>query len=149
MPWVYLQHNGGMLTPLLTYAGQGYSGHALHKNVTESERIPQQGPIPRGLWFKEKAIDHPELGPLAIRLHPAPFTQTWGRAEFWIHGDCKALPGTASHGCIVQPHDTRVKIDASPDDLLLVMGNDHAPRCQPCPTTSGATAKAGSNSPSA
>lgn len=44
-----------------------------------------------------------------------------GRTGFFIHGDSVARPGTASEGCIVLPHDVRVRLNAGTDKTLQVV----------------------------
>jgi hypothetical protein len=44
-----------------------------------------------------------------------------GRSGFLMHGDSIEHPGEASKGCIIMPHDTRVKVWTSGDTDLQVV----------------------------
>jgi hypothetical protein len=48
-----------------------------------------------------------------MNLTPDVGVKTFGREAFRVHGDAKAAPGTASHGCIVLPHSARIYIAAA------------------------------------
>jgi hypothetical protein len=44
-----------------------------------------------------------------------------GRKDFFIHGDHIGAPGTASEGCIILSHATRILISESADKQLQVI----------------------------
>ncbi len=119
MTWRYEQATG----KLWHLEGQGYSGFEECKNQPDCEDVKDRGPIPRGLWIIGPAFRHPEKGPLVMGLANSRETQTFGRSGFLIHGDMvdPALRGTASHGCIVLPHDVRELIANSDDHDLEVV----------------------------
>jgi hypothetical protein len=56
-----------------------------------------------------------------MALIPKEGTDTFGRSGFLIHGDSVAMPGTASHGCIILSRDLREQISASGDNQLEVV----------------------------
>ncbi len=99
----------------------GYSGAGEHKNRHDSQHIPNEGPIPCGLWTIEgPPYDTPEHGPYVMRLIPGPTAETFKRAGFLIHGTNK--DGTASKGCIcVSPRASREAIWNSEDRVLHVV----------------------------
>lgn len=90
---------------------RGYSGKGLWINDPSAEDKIAQGPLPRGLWRIHSPIDHPRLGPIALRLGylrdgkevPAPHL----RSGFFIHGDNRLGNGTASSGCIILDRSAR------------------------------------------
>jgi hypothetical protein len=119
--WKYRQIDGAIRhdgPPM----GYGYSGHPPYVNDPASERILNEGVIPRGSWTIGEAVDDPKLGPFAMPLTPYPGTTTFGRTAFYIHGDSVEFPGLeeASHGCIILSRPIRELIAASPDRYLEV-----------------------------
>ncbi len=118
--WTYSQslgaiaHNG-------QHMGYGYSGFGEGKNNPAFEKVPNVGPIPKGMWIIGKAQDDPHLGALAMPLRPSDRTLTFGRSGFWIHGDGRTHPGFASHGCIVLPYSLREEIATLADVELEVV----------------------------
>lgn len=54
-------------------------------------------------------------------LTPEAGTHTCGRNAFFIHGDSRRQPGTASEGCVVTDNHTRHAIWASGDHELKVV----------------------------
>ncbi len=130
MSWVYEISTGRMFSPDGRLAGTGYSGAPINPNDPQDEGKPgyindpadedlkARGPICAGWYTIGPAITHPHLGPVAMRLTPDADNKMYGRGEFWIHGDSIKKPGTASLGCIIQAHDTRVQINLSEDKRL-------------------------------
>jgi hypothetical protein len=111
----------GVMTQDGEVIGEGYSGNAAGKNNPAMQNVPNVGPLPQGLW----EIGIPEdrngtLGPVAMPLAPEDGTETFGRSEFWIHGDSAAHPGLASHGCIIMPRSVRQLIADSGETVLQV-----------------------------
>lgn len=108
-----------------TYNGvifaHGYSGLNLGKNNPAMEAAKGIGPIPEGAWTIGDHYDSGNTGPFTIMLTPKPGTNTFGRADFRIHGDSLAHPGSASHGCIILPRAIREAIVASGDHDLTVV----------------------------
>ena len=69
------------------------------------------GPLPQGLYRVGEWGDHPPVG-----QNSAPLTQiggeTYGRSAFFMHGPGGEDPENSSEGCIVIPHDDRLKVIA-------------------------------------
>ncbi len=97
-----------------------YSGRGDFKNDPAQTAVPDEGPIPVGMYGIGPGYDHPELGPIVMNLTPKPGCNTFGRDLFRLHGDSAAHPGDASHGCIVAPHSLRAAINATQDRILQV-----------------------------
>lgn len=121
MSWRYVQAEGTLINPAGELAGTGYSGSPLARNDSAQEAVANVGPIPRGSWHMAALIAKSEHGPYAIVLLPRNGTNTYGRSGFLMHGDEIAHPGFASHGCIIQPHPTRVAAWTSLDHDLEVV----------------------------
>lgn len=103
--------------------GIGYSGHLQGRNAPELDSHPNIGPIPRGEWvIIGPPFNSPSHGPYALRLQPAPDTQTYGRSGFLIHGDSRSAPGFASLGCIILTLRIRQLMWESGERQLLVVG---------------------------
>lgn len=119
--FIYRQSTGEMIygdTPL----GIGYSGFGQGKDNPAMQNIHNVGPIPEGFWRIGPLEDRPQdLGPVVMPLTPEEETETFGRSEFWIHGDSQSHPGLASHGCIILARSIRQFIADSSDDLLEVL----------------------------
>jgi hypothetical protein len=99
--WAYSQSTGEMARDGV-YLCRGYAGFKEGKNQGSFESVHDIGPIPRGRWTITALIDkHPRLGPLCLYLTPGVNTTTFGRDQFFIHGDSLIDPGSASHGCII------------------------------------------------
>jgi hypothetical protein len=79
-------------------------------NDPAAQELRGIGPIPVGRYLIGLPFTHPTAGPLVMRLTPFAGTNTFGRDGFLIHGDSKSAPGTASHGCVVMPHDPRAHV---------------------------------------
>lgn len=102
--------------------GTGYSGHGNDKNQPGRQALPNQGPIPQGIWGIGEPYDSPHTGPFTLPLEPTLDTNARGRSAFKIHGDSKTDPGSASHGCIILPRPVRERIHSkNPDRLLTVI----------------------------
>jgi len=121
MAWRYEQATGAMLKANGELAGTGYSGSPLARNDPARQAEQNVGPIPRGLWRLVALLQHSDHGPYAIVLLPNKDTITYGRSGFLIHGDSIPHPGAASHGCIIQPYETRVSMWTSGDHDLEVV----------------------------
>ena len=79
------------------------------------------GPIPQGAWLIGAPESHPvTIGAYALPLTPKEGTETFGRGEFFWHGDSYKHPGEASHGCIVSIRALRERIWESGDRELEV-----------------------------
>jgi len=118
--WTWKQQDGALISPSGKTITHGYSGADAGKNNPDMQNVPNVGPIPRGLYsilFPRTTVSH---GPYVMPLVPDAATGTYGRSGFLIHGDSKAAPGTASHGCIILPRSVREQIWSSNDHQLTV-----------------------------
>ena len=98
----------------------GYSGHGIGRNNPAQERTPNIGPIPKGIYYIDKAFDQiPGKGPCIMHLWPIRNTNVFNRSGFMIHGN--NANNDASEGCIILGPDTRYQIDAGKDKLLEVV----------------------------
>lgn len=120
MSWTYRQHDGALLRNDRSIA-TGYSGHGAGKNNPDLQDDAGIGPIPRGFWHMTGLESGGPTGPFTIILDPEPGTVTFGRTLFRIHGDSKAHPGSASHGCVILGPQVRHDIWNSGDHLLDVV----------------------------
>ncbi len=119
MSWTYSQRTGTLTlngTPVAT----GYSGHEEGKNNPAMQNVRQIGPVPQGKYTIGAAYQHPEKGPVVMRLNPDAHNLMFGRSGFLIHGDSLAHPGFASEGCIILARKIRDRIAQSSDRELEV-----------------------------
>jgi Protein of unknown function (DUF2778) len=123
--WTYFQRSGDLFRDG-THFATGYSGHDAGKNNPDMQSVHDLGPLPVGIYRIGDSYDHPALGPLTMNLTPDPSNEMFGRSEFRIHGDSIKDPGTASHGCIVLPHEVRAYIAGhlDGDERLLEVKSD-------------------------
>ncbi len=105
--YTYIQRSGKLLGKDGVVFAVGYSGRNQGKNNPAMQDVQNMGPIPVGLYRIGDAYTHEHLGPLTMNLTPDAANEMFGRGEFRIHGDSKAEPGMASHGCIIMPHEVR------------------------------------------
>ena len=111
--WTYHSDTGLIESPTGFKLGDGYSGNGAALNNPAMESIHNHGPIPRGAWTIGEFFDDPGgKGPVVAHLTPIEGTETFGRADFMIHGDNQALNHSASEGCIVAPRFIRDQIAA-------------------------------------
>jgi len=118
------QQSTGILTQDGNVLATGYSGHGDGVNDPALQNQHDIGPIPQGVYTIGMPHADAQVGPIAMRLEPAPDNEMFGRGDFLIHGDTTAMDHTASHGCIIMPHDTRVAIGTAVvdgDDQLTVV----------------------------
>lgn len=120
--WTYEQSTGRLWRGAEVVA-TGYSGFGDAKNRPECEGEKDRGPIPAGLWRIGPPFCSDTHGPFVLPLLPLPGTNTYGRSGFLVHGDSIRAPGTASHGCIIQPHDARVTLWESGERVLEVVAS--------------------------
>lgn len=118
--WIY-QQSTGQLDHDDDFVGIGYSGHGTGLNNPSQQAIPDMGPLPGGYYTIGEAITHPHLGPVAMPLEPHTDTITFGRSEFFIHGDNPHGDHSASKGCIILIRVIRELISNSKDRLLKVV----------------------------
>lgn len=118
--WIYKQSTGEMIDPAAEVISIGYSGKGDGKNNPLMQTVHNVGPIPVGYYTMLSPVNSHVHGPYAIPLEPDDTNDMYGRDSFMCHGDSIIEPGTASEGCIIQPHDTRVKMWESNDHRLEV-----------------------------
>ena len=119
--WTYAQKTGELQQDG-HHVSTGYSGAKEGKNNPAMENVPNVGPIPRGDWtISGPPVDSKDHGPYVLKLNPAPSTETHGRSGFLMHGDSKAHPGSASHGCVILPRAVREEVWQSGDRDLEVV----------------------------
>ena len=118
--WQYRQSDGALSRGGEVIA-HGYSGHGAGVNNHAMEGVAKVGPIPCGRYTIGKPFDHPTVGKFAMRLTPNAGTNTHGRSGFLMHGDNSAGNHTASEGCIVAMHPTRMKVAQSDSDQIEVV----------------------------
>lgn len=117
----YEQSTGRLIATDGTLLGEGYSGAPEARNNPLMQAVQGIGPIPIGKYKLGALIQSSDHGPYAIVLIPDPLNEMLGRSGFLIHGDNIHVPGTASHGCIIQPYETRVAAWTGPDHDLEVV----------------------------
>lgn len=100
----------------------GWSGHDEGRNNPAMQADANLGPLPRGKYKISKAYTHPKLGQVVMNLTPDPANEMFGRSAFRIHGASKLDPAESSHGCIILPRVTRIRIDMDSDKDLEVIG---------------------------
>jgi Protein of unknown function (DUF2778) len=118
--WLYEQNSGKLTDPTGTFSWVCYSGCGAGLNNPAMEHAKNVGPIPRGIYKLGEFLSDAEKGPFVSRL----FLLTgddFGRSGFMIHGDNRGLDHTASEGCIIAPHELRVKMSQSDDRKLEVI----------------------------
>jgi len=118
--WTYRQSTGVLLRDGLP-VGQGYAGHGAGKNNPALQNVGEIGPLPRGRYRMERALNSLSLGPSVIPLAPLATNVMFGRGGFFIHGDSVEHPGQGSCGCICLPLAQRLMIIHSGDADLEVI----------------------------
>lgn len=119
--WTY-QQSTGQLRHEGELASIGYAGMPPNgKNNPAAQNIHDVGPIPQGFYTPQAPINHPQLGPYAIRLVQDATNEMFGRDGFFMHSDSMAHPGRASEGCIVIALSARQQFWASGDHRLQVI----------------------------
>ena len=110
-----IEHDGKVLD-------YGWSGYEDAINIPAMQDIPGIGPIPRGTYImRDPPVDHPEMGPYALKLTPAVDTQLYGRSGFWWHDRSIHVPFDSSRGCVVSHRATRQAAWESGDHVLQVV----------------------------
>lgn len=108
--WTYEQSTGKLLDDNGELVWTGYSGRNEGLNNAQMQNVPNEGPLPQGLYTIGSPYAHPHLGPVCMNLEPDPHNLMFGRGDFRIHGDNMANNKSASEGCIVMPYAVRIKI---------------------------------------
>jgi hypothetical protein len=108
MSFTYRQATGQLIGS--AFGAQGYSGNGKGLNNPMMQTVHGVGPLPRGQYTIEEPHVDEKLGPIAMRLIPHPDNEMYGRGDFFIHGDNSQMNHTASEGCIVLNHESRVAV---------------------------------------
>ncbi len=121
--WTYKQSTGILTASDGTEYDGGYSGHGEGVNTPSMQDVPDVGPIPQGFYTIANWHTDPEKGPLVAELIPDAENEMFGRSGFLMHGDLVGKVGLrlASHGCIIEPHGTRMTVHNSGDGRLQVI----------------------------
>ena len=88
------------------YDAVGYAGKGRYKNDPGSVSRKGEGPLPMGRYTVGPPTNHPRLGRISFPLHQTS-GPSFGRSDFWIHGDSIRNPGKASSGCIILSRNAR------------------------------------------
>lgn len=120
MTWTYRQSTGD-LAHNGAHVATGYSGHGEGFDNPADDATPREGPCPRGRYSIGEPHNSLKVGPFAMALTPLPGTDTHGRSAFLMHGDNRAANHTASHGCLIFSHPTRLLVARSGDHILEVV----------------------------
>jgi hypothetical protein len=120
--WTYTQKDGSLLHDGVLI-GTGYSGHGPGVDNPALESVPNEGPIPAGLYEIGAPTNTQDHGPFVLPLTPDAGDQLYERFGFLIHGDKIGHVGEkiASEGCIVLSYPLRAKIWTSGDHQLRVI----------------------------
>lgn len=107
--WRYEQTTGQLFNDSGELTAIGYSGHGEGLNNPDMQNVRDVGPLPQGFWAIGPPRNDPKLGVFTLSLIPKPGTDTFGRDEFYSHGDEVDHPGQhlASDGCLILPRFAR------------------------------------------
>jgi hypothetical protein len=124
--WIFEITTGKLYDPAGKYVSTGYAGGNCGKNKEgvdnpAMENVPNEGPLPEGMYTFGEVVLQSHLGPFAIPLIPDPSNEMFGRGDFFCHGDTIKNPGCASKGCIIMPRNVREMMYNSDDKLLRVV----------------------------
>lgn len=121
--WLYLSRTGVLLNAARERVTVGYAGRGAGMNNPDMQHVKGIGPLPEAVYAIEAPRESAVTGPYALPLIPHVGTELYGRSSFQIHGDSKASPGEASHGCIVVGRAIRQAIWESGDHVLKVVAD--------------------------
>lgn len=121
--WLYLSRSGVLLTPRRERLCVGYAGREAGMNNPDLQHMKGIGPLPEAVYDVQAPRDSEVTGPYSMRLLPHMGSEMYGRSSFAIHGDSKAAPGQASHGCIVVGRAFRQSIWDSGDHAIKVVAD--------------------------
>ena len=128
MAWTYVIRTHCLYRPDGTLqSDDGWAGHdaggVKAMNNPDCCHMRGIGPLPPGDYRMDVAINHPHLGPVAIRLSYIS-GQSFGRSGFWVHGANAAHPLLSSDGCITEMRVHREAMDADNDAVLRVVAEE-------------------------
>lgn len=123
--WTFKQRRGELDNPAGEFVEFGYAGgdkglHPEARNNPAYQFVKNLGPLPQGMYTMGDPVEGSPLGPLAIPLTPDASNRMEGRGGFYCHGDHIGAPGTASDGCMIFSHATRLLLSTSSDKRLQV-----------------------------
>lgn len=121
--WLYLSRSGVLLNARRERVAVGYAGRGAGMNNPDMQDVKGIGPLPEAVYAIHAPRNSSVTGPFALDLIPQVGSELYGRSSFQIHGDSKASPGEASHGCIVVGRNIREQIWASGDHTLKVVAD--------------------------
>ena len=112
---LYSQANGvmafGWRGGVNEFASGLWAGNHDGKNNPSAQDKRGVGPLPQGVYTILPPVHHPHLGVVAMQLEPVEGNEMFGRDAFWIHGPSNGNNrGQESMGCIIMPHDDRVRL---------------------------------------
>ena len=124
--WAFCSSTGDLHDPLDNFVETGYAGGAAGDRPDAVNNPAYQytkgvGPLPTGLYTMGEPVEGSHLGPLAIPLTPDPSNVMGGRSDFYCHGDHIGKYRSASDGCIIMSHATRLLLIASTDKQIQVI----------------------------
>jgi hypothetical protein len=117
----YSQSKGTLVAEDGKLLGTGFAGIGEGLNKPSMQGVSNVGPLPVGFYRMDAPANNMLLGPFAIRLNPNATNKMYGRAGFWMHGECVQHPLQSSHGCIVMPLSTREAAWLSGDRVIEVV----------------------------
>jgi hypothetical protein len=117
----YSQSQGTLVAEDGKLLGTGFAGIGEGINNPQMQAVKNVGPLPVGFYRMAPPCASVLLGAYAIRLDPNPANKMYGRAGFYMHGECIQHPLSSSHGCIVMPLSTREAAFASGDRVIEVV----------------------------
>lgn len=128
MTWTFQQSSGALLDPSGNVVATGYAGGNCGANPEGVNNPAMQGvksigPLPQGVYTLGTPEEGTHLGAFAVPLIPDPANDMLGRGSFFMHGDTTPS-GSASEGCIIMPHQTRLNVWASDDHTVTVVSGE-------------------------
>ena len=129
--WKYCIEEGSLFDPEGRKIAIGYSGHDAGRNNPELQASVEFGPIPEGWWIIDASEQGQSfMGELAFAISPTFGTSTYGRNQFYIHGDDSEdvmyHPQVKSHSCLFLHIRARSRIARSEVKDLLVVKNENS-----------------------
>jgi hypothetical protein len=100
-----------------------WSGHGSAHNDPAREQQKGIGPLPAGDYdLGPLQAHHGHLGPDVMALTARPGTQTYGRGDFFWHGDHpNDTDWSASDGCMISDHAVRIAANQETDRVVRVI----------------------------
>lgn len=116
--WYFESSTGNWYDPAGAFFSMGYSGNGAGLNNPAMQNVPDVGPLPENIYDQSEWFDDPEKGPIVCRLIPRNESLMFGRAGMMNHGDNAKRNFSASEGCAIADHRTRLARSQSPDQVL-------------------------------